>query len=461
MALNIARYRETSGIRWGVITADGISPLAGDYATTADLIRDGGQDMWRAAETAPTLDPETVEILSPVTAPARILCQGANYRQHMIESGMNPDEKTFNMFFEKSDASLNDPFGTVHRPSHVRALDYEIELALVFGKAITGPVTVTADNLADFVFGIAVANDISARDIQIPETQFFKGKSYRGFCPMGPYLTVLERGEIAALNDLQLELRVNGDLRQKDSTANLVFKPAETITELSAFSDIAPGDVLLTGTPSGCALRVPPPFLRKILQLILPEKTLWRMFREGQAKRPGYLQPGDRVTALIRSADGGVNLGEQNITIAEGAPGPDQVVATKLQHHVFYVSDLERSKAFYTRLLDLQFSALNHPDSSAAMRLSHQQMHFFSFGHYHHDLCLVKHHRLTPDNGSMLSFTVIARDDAAFQKIRAQADAMALDIREGRLLKSALPATAAFSVADPDGHIIEILLETA
>ena len=85
--------------------------------------------------------------------------------------------------------------------------------------------------------------------------------------------------------------------------------------------------------------------------------------------------------------------------------GMAQIAAAKLQHHVIYVSDLQRSTDFYTKLFDLQFSALNHPDSSAAMRLAHMEMHFFSFGFYHHDICLVKHHKLKMDNGSMLHFS--------------------------------------------------------
>ena len=93
--------------------------------------------------------------------------------------------------------------------------------------------------------------------------QFFKGKSYRGFCPIGPWLAVLEPEEFAFLDNLHLRLSVNGDLRQSDTTANLVFKPAETISELSTFANIASGDVLLTGTPSGCALHVPPPMVRR------------------------------------------------------------------------------------------------------------------------------------------------------------------------------------------------------
>jgi hypothetical protein len=76
-----------------------------------------------------------------------------------------------------------------------------------------------------------MANDLSARDVQLPQTQFFKGKSYRGFCPIGPWLTVLERNEFGKIDDLELQLDVNGTMRQRDSTANLVFKPAETISE--------------------------------------------------------------------------------------------------------------------------------------------------------------------------------------------------------------------------------------
>ena len=233
----------------------------------------------------------------------------------MIESGLDPDAKTFNMFFTKSDASVGPPVGTVQRPAHVALLDYEIELALVFRRAIQSPVTVTRKVLKDYVFAAAIANDISARDVQLPQMQFFKGKSYRGFCPLGPWLTMLEPNEFALLDNLDLQLRVNDEVRQNDTTANLVFKPWETISELSTFANIAPGDVLLTGTPNGCALRVPPPMIRRVLQL-LPERKFWELFVSSQRWRPEYLKPGDSVAATIRSVDGRLDLGEQRITVA-------------------------------------------------------------------------------------------------------------------------------------------------
>ena len=314
MATNLARYELDGTAHWGVVSASGISPLIGAYPTTAALIEQGEAD-WRAASgEEPSVPINSVKILSPVTAPCRVYCQGANYRQHMIESGMDPDAKLFNMFFTKSDASISPAKGEVARPKHVTLLDYEIELALIFKRPISSPVTVTEHTLKDHVFAIAIANDLSARDVQLPQMQFFKGKSYRGFCPIGPWLTVLGPEEFDYLDELELQLKVNGSLRQRDSTKNLVFKPAETISELSTFANVMPGDVLLTGTPSGCALRVPPAPIRRLLQL-LPERRFWNLFLNAQRRRRQYLQPGDTVSARIYSTDGRVDLGEQTTDV--------------------------------------------------------------------------------------------------------------------------------------------------
>jgi 2-keto-4-pentenoate hydratase/2-oxohepta-3-ene-1,7-dioic acid hydratase in catechol pathway len=310
VATNLVRFEAGNGPRWGVVTGAEIAPLSDDYPTTAALIEQGEAD-WRAAcSRGARIAIASVKILAPVTTPCRLYCQGANYRQHMVESGMDPDAKLFNMFFTKADASVCSGDEKVTRPAHVKLLDYEIELALVFRRPISSAVTVTRETLPDYVFAITIANDLSARDVQLPQTQFFKGKSYRGFCPIGPWLTVLERDEFPRIDDLALELDVNGAPRQRDTTANLVFKPAETISELSTFANIVPGDVLLTGTPNGCALRVPPPPVRRLLQ-VLPERVLWKLFLNGQARRPQYLKPGDRITARIRSRDRAVDLGEQ------------------------------------------------------------------------------------------------------------------------------------------------------
>ena len=144
---------------------------------------------------------------------ARIFCQGANYRSHMVESGMDPD-RAFNMLFTKSTASLTGPDDDIVAPPHVRLLDYEVELGIVLGRPITGPVTVTDANLADYVGAFVLANDVSARDVQLPQGQWYKGKSYPTFCPVGPYLCVPEPDEVARWRELRLTLSVNGAVRQ-------------------------------------------------------------------------------------------------------------------------------------------------------------------------------------------------------------------------------------------------------
>ncbi len=216
MATNLVRYELDGAPHWGVASVSGIAPLDGGYPTTAALIEHGEADWRLASAKAPSVSFEQAQILSPVTTPCRIYCQGANYRQHMIESGMDPDAKAFNMFFTKSDASIASAKGTVTPPKHVSLLDYEIELALIFRRPIVSAVTVTREKLKDYVFAVAIANDFSARDVQLPQMQFFKGKSYRGFCPIGPWLTVPDADEFARLDDLELLLTVNGAVRQQD-----------------------------------------------------------------------------------------------------------------------------------------------------------------------------------------------------------------------------------------------------
>ncbi|EMN29301.1 FAH family protein [Leptospira interrogans serovar Pyrogenes str. L0374] len=259
---------------------------------------------------------QEVSVLSPITSPCQIICQGANYRQHQIESGLDPDDKTYNLFFTKSDASLSPPIGKVIRPSHVKLLDYEIELGFVFGKSFDSTLKLNSKSIREYIAAFFMANDISARDVQLPQMQWYKGKSYRTFCPTGPYLSVLDPEDFDLLDSLELTLLVNGQIRQKDSASNLVFKPLESILELSQFCNISTGDVLLTGTPSGCALRAPGKLIQKIAS-ILPEKVKWNLFIKGQEKRTQYLRPGDVIRSTIRSVDHRIDLGEQILNIVE------------------------------------------------------------------------------------------------------------------------------------------------
>lgn len=317
MPVHVVRFEYQNETRWGVIRGDRITPLPGNFASTGDLIRQArAEDLIDLRGDELALD--SVKLLSPVTRDQQFVCQGANYRQHMIESGMDPDAKHFNMIFTKAQSCIVAADSDLIKPRQVRFLDYEIELGLVLRRDITGKVTVNDANLHEFIAGVVIVNDYSARDIQIPQMQFYKGKSFRTFGPVGPYLCLLQKNDMRYLKDLQLRLTVNGEVRQNDSTANLVHGPAETLNELSGVQDFAAGDLIATGTPAGCALSIPSPAKQRIAAL-LPERVKWQAFLKAQAQRPQYLKAGDLVEASIRSADGAIDLGVQRNRVVEQA----------------------------------------------------------------------------------------------------------------------------------------------
>ena len=316
MPVNVLHFRHQGRAQWGVVRGKLITPIPGIFETTADFIRANSAATLIAV--GPVINEAEVELLSPITQNQQFLCQGANYRQHMIESGMNPDAKRFNMIFTKAPGCMAPANSDLVRPQRVRFLDYEIELGLVLKRDIASRQTVTNANLHEFIAGAVIVNDYSARDIQIPEMQFYKGKSFRTFGPVGPYLCLLEPGDIPKLRQLDLTLTVNGAVRQKDSTANLVYGPAETLSELSEVQDLYAGDLLSTGTPSGCALSIPSPAKQRIAAL-LPEAAKWRMFMKVQAGRSQYLRAGDLVEARIASADGSIDLGVQRNRVVDEA----------------------------------------------------------------------------------------------------------------------------------------------
>ena len=309
MIVHIVRYLHLGQTGWGVVRGNRVTPIAGDFPTTGDFVR-GVTVAGLHALAGPTLDLAQLTVLSPVTRNQQFVCQGANYRQHMIESGVDPDAKTYNMIFTKASSCIAPADTDVVRPQRVRLLDYEVELGLVLRRDISGGCQVSDSNLDEYVAGAVIVNDYSARDVQLPEMQFYKGKSFRGFGPVGPRLALLDRDDLHLLRQLSLRLTVNGEVRQSDTTANLVYGPAETLSELSGVHDFAAGDLLATGTPAGCALSVPSPAMQRLAAL-LPEKTKWRLFLAAQARRPQYLRPGDVVEASIRSEDGRVDLGTQ------------------------------------------------------------------------------------------------------------------------------------------------------
>src|SRR5207342_3821073 len=152
MALNVIHFKHHGHAQWGVARNGLVTPVPGDFATTGAFIVANTVERLASLDT-PTLREDEVQLLPPVTRKQQFLCQGANYRQHMIESGMDPDSKKFNMIFTKWPDCIVAADSDLIKPRSVRFLDYEIELGLVMKRAITGAVAVTDANLHEFIAG--------------------------------------------------------------------------------------------------------------------------------------------------------------------------------------------------------------------------------------------------------------------------------------------------------------------
>jgi 2-keto-4-pentenoate hydratase/2-oxohepta-3-ene-1,7-dioic acid hydratase in catechol pathway len=269
-----------------------------------------------ASATAGDVPADGLSLLSPVTTPCRVVAQAVNYRSHARESGFGEDPPA--VFFRKSSASISGPTGEVVRPAHVRLLDYEIELGLVMGGSLGIGTNVRDADLPGQVAGLVMCDDISARDVQLEKGQFYESKSYPTFTPTGPRLVLLETEDFTRLPGLRLRLWVNGELRQDGTAADMITRPAAALSLLAGFQRLDPGDLLLTGTPGGTALRAPPVVVEKMGDL-LPTPLKWRVFFSRQERNPAYLKAGDVITASIASEDGVLDLGTQRTVVRDSA----------------------------------------------------------------------------------------------------------------------------------------------
>lgn len=311
MATTVVRYQHEGKPAWGVVHERRIAPLSRRYASTADFINEGIDEAYASTPAQTLLALDQVALLSPITSDRQFLCQGTNYASHVRESGMDPARIGFNTLFTKAPSSLASAHDDVVRPAHVRLLDYEIELGLVMRRSLRGATTVGSGELHHWLAGVTIVNDISARDVQLPQGQFYKGKSYRTFGPAGPYLLLLSAEEWLRWPELRLRLAVNGQPRQDGYCGDMIYKPHQTLTELSALHDLDAGDLIATGTPAGCAARAPGKLALWAMKHLLSDATKWRLFIQKGLDNPAYLQPGDVITAAIRSDDGKLDLGEQ------------------------------------------------------------------------------------------------------------------------------------------------------
>lgn len=207
-----------------------------------------------------SIDKNDVIICPPITKPNRnIMCIGKNYSDHVNElkgktltDSNIPDEP---VYFTKSAYSINGNNSVIKNHSNItNQLDYEIELAVIIGK---DGINIPKEDALDYIFGYTIANDVTARNIQMDRKQWFKGKSLDTFCPMGPY--IVHKDSIPYPVELDLSCKVNGEIRQKSNTRNMIFDISYIINDLSKGMELKAGDIILTGTPSGVGFGFNPP----------------------------------------------------------------------------------------------------------------------------------------------------------------------------------------------------------
>jgi len=263
----------------GVISRDGrwIYPLASldmDYKTMQDLIENisdsekqlleyaSGQDPYKIRGAAPI---DEVRLQASIPYPRQdVICLGINYMAHAEESARYKKEefggeRPYAIYFSKRVNKATAPGEGI--PSHkniVNDLDYEAELAVIIGKRAAN---VPAEEVRDHIFGYTIINDVSARTLQTQHKQWYFGKSLDGFLPMGPCISTVD--ELAYPPHVQVQSRVNGELRQDSNTELLIFDIDHIVSELSQGMTLQPGTIIATGTPAGVGMGFnPPKFLK-------------------------------------------------------------------------------------------------------------------------------------------------------------------------------------------------------
>lgn len=195
-----------------------------------------------------------VRLGSPVASTSKIICVGKNYAEHAQEGGFDPPESP--VLFSKTPNALNGPYDPIRMPQSSRQVDWEVELAVVVGKRAK---RVAQHEAFDYIAGFCVMNDVSGRDAQFGDGQWFRGKSFDTFAPLGPALVTLD--EAGDVGSLDLAALVNGAVMQEGNTRDLIFSIPYLMAYISRDITLMPGDIISTGTPSGVGIFRDPPIV--------------------------------------------------------------------------------------------------------------------------------------------------------------------------------------------------------
>jgi len=305
--MKLVTYWHNQTVSCGMLTEEGIVDVPSVWQgpnpprTVKEVLERGSSCLSKLAplaNLADTLMPlDSVKILAPIPRPGKVIGLAGNYVEHIKEAGLklglsdSPRLTTVPRPFLMPVTVVIGPEQQIPWPPYSEQIDYELELAVIIGKKVK---CIKSDNAHDAIAGYAIANDVSARSVTFaknrakrPWDEFYdwlNGKWADGFLPMGPYLMTAD--EIDDVQNLDMTLTVNGQLRQKANTSQMIFPVADIVSFLSHIMTLEPGDVIATGTPSGVALAT-----------------------------GNYLKPGDRIDCTIQ------NLGTLSNTLG---PRPEK-----------------------------------------------------------------------------------------------------------------------------------------
>ena len=259
--MKLLTYRQGERLALGIKTDQGVLPVLDNEGISAveavqRLIEKGEAGVNELslqvdeANDTDYVNEEELDLGPCVPKPGKIICIGLNYRKHAEESNM--DIPKYPILFNKYNNSLAGHGDRIPLPADSEQVDYEAELAIVIGRTAKN---VSKENALDYVYGYCAANDLSARDLQFRSQQWLLGKSLDGFCPLGPYLVTAD--EVGNPNDLDICCTVNGEIRQQSNTSDMIFHCDDIVSYISRYMTLAPGDVILTGTPEGVVLGYP------------------------------------------------------------------------------------------------------------------------------------------------------------------------------------------------------------
>lgn len=252
--MKLVTFTQAGRTRIGRVDGDRVLDLSaaglpGDMLT---LLAGGAESMQRAAAaTGSSYALADVTLCAPVLRPPKILAVGLNYKDHIEETGLETPK--FPMFFNKQSTAAHGPYTPFHLPRVSDKLDYEGELGFVIGRRCRH---VPRARAHEVIAGFVVCNDVSVRDWQMRAQTFTLGKSFDTHAPFGPCIVTSD--EVGDPHDLSLKTWVNGELRQNSNTRHLVFDCYEQIETLTAAFTLEPGDLILTGTPSGVGIGFDP-----------------------------------------------------------------------------------------------------------------------------------------------------------------------------------------------------------